>query len=89
MLEAGINTSSQYSKSVDDIPVERIGTVITLCGGEVCSVFPGEVRRLHWPLQAPACTLGSEEEGRGVFRHVRDQIREKVSAFFSVDSHPG
>ncbi len=89
LLEAGIDISSQYSKSVDDIPAERIGAAITLCAEEVCPAFPGEVRRLHWPQRDPANIAGSEEEIRDVFRQVRDEIREKIETFFGADSQTG
>jgi len=82
LLEAGIDISSHHAKSVDDIPAERIGTVITLCAEEVCPVFPGAVRRHHWPQRDPASVVGSEEEIRAVFRQVRDSIRERIEAFF-------
>jgi arsenate reductase len=82
MAEIGIDISSHYSKSVDDIPKERIDTAITLCAEEVCPVFPGEVRRLHWPHPDPAAAVASEEEVRESFRRVRDQIQEKIEKFF-------
>ncbi len=82
MGEVGIDISSHHSKSIDEVPAERIGTVVTLCAEEVCPVFPGQVERLHWPLDDPAATAGSADEIRGHFRRIRDQIREKVEAFF-------
>ena len=39
MEEIGINIDKQHSKSIQEIPQERIGTVITLCADEVCPVF--------------------------------------------------
>jgi arsenate reductase len=82
MQEIGIDLSSHYSKSVDDIPKERIGTAITLCAEEVCPILPGEVERLHWPHPDPAATVGSDEDIRAAFRRVRDQIRKRIEAFF-------
>ncbi len=82
MLELGIDISSHRSKSVDEVPAERIGTAITLCAEEVCPVFPGEVRRLAWPFEDPAAAKGSGEEVREQFRRVRDRIRAKVQEFF-------
>lgn len=82
MRELGIDISSHHSKSVDDVPADRIGTAITLCAEEVCPVFPGDVKRLAWPFEDPAAAKGSDEEVRQSFREIRDQIREKVRAFF-------
>ena len=82
MQEIGIDVSSHRSKSVDEIPKEQVGTVITLCAEEVCPVFPGAVEKLHWPHPDPAATVGSKEEILESFRTVRDQIRDKLRAYF-------
>lgn len=82
MSELGIDLSTHRSKSVDDIPAERVSTVITLCAEEVCPVFPGAVEKLHWPLPDPASTIGSKDDILEAFRSVRDQIRERLSGYF-------
>ncbi|MFQ5745411.1 MAG: arsenate reductase ArsC, partial [Acidobacteriota bacterium] len=82
MREVGIDISGHRSKSVDEIPRERIGTVVTLCAEEVCPVFPGNARRLHWPLEDPAAATGPEEEVLTAFRRVRDQIRVALEQHF-------
>jgi len=82
MQEIGIDLSSHRSKSVHEIPHEQVGTVITLCAEEVCPVFPGAVEKLHWPHPDPAATVGSREEILESFRNVRDQIRDKLEAYF-------
>lgn len=79
MAEIGIDIRGQRSKSVGDVPCQRIGTVITLCAEEVCPAFSGEVRRLHWPLPDPAAAEGDEAERLAAFRAVRDTIRVRVS----------
>ncbi|HEX9726000.1 MAG TPA: arsenate reductase ArsC [Vicinamibacteria bacterium] len=84
MRELGIDISAHYSKSVDDVPADRIGTAITLCADEVCPVFPGNVKRLAWPFEDPAAARGSDEEVRERFRRVRDQIRAKVEELFET-----
>ena len=83
MGELGIDITSHWSKGTDQVPVELIDTVITLCAEEVCPVFPGEVERLDWGLPDPA---GHEdepwEEQLARFRVARDAIRARVAAFF-------
>ncbi len=86
MQELGIDISSHRSKAIDEIPSDRIETVITLCGEEVCPVFPGKVERFHWPFEDPAAAQGSDEEVRKDFRSIRDQIRTKIEDFFGNDS---
>jgi arsenate reductase len=82
MADEGIDISGASSKSVDDIPQQRVKTVITLCAEEVCPVFPGRVERLHWPFEDPAAVEGSDAEKLASFRRVRDQIREKLVEYF-------
>jgi len=82
MQEIDIDLSSHRSTSVDEIPKEQVATVITLCAEEVCPVFPGAVEKLHWPHPDPAATVGSKEDILEAFRSVRDQIRDKLTAYF-------
>lgn len=84
MKEIGIDISSHWSKSVDEIPKDRVSTVITLCAEEVCPVLPAGVDKLHWPQPDPAATVGSNEDILNAFRHVRDQIRDALEAFFAT-----
>jgi arsenate reductase len=85
MMEIGIDISSHHSKSIDAIPIEQVGTVVTLCAEEVCPVFPGNVARLHWPHDDPAATVGSRAEILVSFRRVRDRIRERLASFYEID----
>ena len=62
LAEIGIDASGQRSKSVDEIDRSTVDTVITLCAEEVCPVYLGSARRLHWPLPDPA---GHAESARG------------------------
>lgn len=84
MKEAGIDISNQYSKKIEDIPANKIGTVITVCGNaeKSCPSFPGDVRRLHWPIPDPAIASGDKESILQQFRTVRDIIRNKIEEFF-------
>jgi arsenate reductase len=83
MAEVGIDISTQTSKPISAIPLDRIATVVTLCAEEICPVFPGEVARLHWPLDDPAAVEGSEEQILARFRGVRDAIGEKIRELFA------
>jgi arsenate reductase len=86
MREIGIDIASHRSKSIDEIPKERVATVVTLCAEEVCPFFPGDVKRLHWPQEDPAATVGSREEILRSFRRVRDQIRKRLEDYFEEAS---
>lgn len=76
--ELGIDISGQRSKSVDDVDPAAVDVVVTLCADEVCPVFPGRVRRLHWPMPDPAGAPGSDADRLARFRSVRDAIARRI-----------
>jgi arsenate reductase len=80
MREVGIDLGSHRSKSVETIDASTVGLVITLCAEEVCPVFLGDVRRLHWPIEDPASDDASlsRDQMLARFRRARDEIREKL-----------
>jgi arsenate reductase len=81
--EIGIDIRGQRSKSVDTIDPADVEAVITLCAEEVCPVFLGKARRLHWGLPDPAHAGTSEEERLQAFRAVRDELRRRLAAVFA------
>lgn len=83
MREIGVDLAAHRSKSVQTIDATTIGTVITLCAEEVCPVFLGEARRLHWPIPDPASKDPSIpcEEMLARFRTARDTLREMLERF--------
>jgi arsenate reductase len=64
--------------------VDRIGTVVTLCGEEACPVLPGPVRRVQWPLADPAAAQGNREARLRAFRRVRTELRLRVGALMET-----
>ena len=83
MRELGVDLTTHHSKSVQTIDPAMVETVITLCAEEVCPVFLGKARRLHWPIPDPASKDGSipREEMLARFRTARDTIRGKLDSF--------
>lgn len=92
LREIGIDISSHFSKSTDDLPpgfLDGLDYVITLCAEEVCPVLHSRAKRLHWPFPDPADKGGSDversrehyEEQLQRFREVREGIREKIREF--------
>jgi len=79
MAEDGIDISQQYSKHINEIPINEVDYVITLCGdaAETCPVVP-RAKTEHWGLPDPAKVEGSEEEKLEFFRKVRDEIKRRV-----------
>jgi arsenate reductase len=83
MRELGIDAGAQRSKGIDAVDVAAVDTVVTLCAEEVCPVFPGHVRRLHWPIPDPATTDASIPRAEVLqrFRRARDEIRERLERY--------
>lgn len=77
MQEVGIDISRQRSKNISEVPIDKIDLVVTLCGdaAERCPVFPGKVKRIHWEIEDPAKTRGSDKEIAIAFRKARDKIK--------------
>jgi arsenate reductase len=87
MRELGVDLGTHRSKSVQTIDPEPIATVITLCAEEVCPVFLGKSRRLHWPIPDPASKDPSipRDEMLARFRTARDTIRGMLERFAAED----
>ncbi len=82
MAELGIDLTTHHSKSVETIDPTTIGTVITLCAEEVCPVFLGGARRIHWPIPDPASSdVAASDEVLQRFREARDTIRGLIERF--------
>lgn len=81
MAEVGIDIRAQRSKSIDDVPLDQVDLVVTLCGdaAERCPTIPG-ANSVHWPLTDPAKATGTEAEIFAAFCDVRDEIRARVTA---------
>ena len=78
MAELDIDITRQWSKNVDTIDPAGVNTVVTLCAEEVCPVFLGLARQVHWSLPDPAKAIGSETERLQRFRQVRDEIARRL-----------
>jgi arsenate reductase len=80
MEEVGIDISGQESKALDGYLGEPFDYVITVCddANEACPFFPGARERLHWSLEDPSKTQGTEEERLAAFRSVSDRIRQRI-----------
>ena len=85
LAEIGIDASGQRSKSVDEIDRALVATVITLCAEEVCPVYLGAARRLHWPLPDPAGHAESEAASLERFRAVRDELGVRIRRFLAEE----
>ena len=85
MQEDGVDISSHTSKDVDQFIGQKFDYIITVCDNakEHCPFFPGQAERIHWSFEDPAAAKGTEAEILGVFRKVRDQIKNKIKEFIA------
>jgi|ERR1035437_980836 arsenate reductase len=87
MKEAGIDISQNEPQSVNIFLTDSFDYVITVCDDarESCPYFSGIVRhRMHIGFEDPAKAVGTEEEILGVYRKIRDQIREEFLKFYKA-----
>jgi len=87
MQEIGVDISGQSSQSIREyLPPQGVAPdlIISVCdtAAQNCPVFPGDVKRLHWPFDDPAHCGGDEQQQRQMFRRVRDEIRRALQQHF-------
>lgn len=82
LKEIGIDISDHRSKGLEAIDAGSVDAVITLCAEEVCPVFLGKARRVHWGLPDPAAVTGAEETRLNAFRTVRDELLRRLKVAF-------
>jgi arsenate reductase len=80
MSEVGVDISAAVTKSVQTMVDRPWDLVVTVCDSarESCPLFPGRVETLHVSFLDPASVGGTEERRIGVYRQVRDAIRERL-----------
>ena len=83
LKDIGIDISGHSSKHLDQYLNAGIDVVITVCdnANESCPVFPGDVKRFHWPFEDPPKAAREGESEMDAFRRIRDQIRDKFEAY--------
>src|SRR6187402_1944884 len=91
MQEAGIDISGNKTKKVFDFLQQgkQYQAVVTVCdaaNAERCPVFPGRVKRIAWSFPDPSAMTGKQEDILAETRKVRDEIKEKVTAFIAEAS---
>lgn len=83
MREIGIDISAQRSQHVDEFAGVSFDYVITVCDDarEVCPVFPGGGRRIHWSVEDPSDTYARGGTLLDAFRVARDDLRWRIEDF--------
>lgn len=80
MREIGIDISGQRSKAAEEYAGQRFDLVVTTCdeAREVCPLFPGATRMLHWSIADPVVASGDARWA--AFRAARDQLRARIES---------
>ena len=83
MDEFGIDVRHQKSKGLDQFLDQQFDYIITVCdrAKQNCPLFPG-AEPIHWGFDDPAEING--EEQLAAFRHVRDEIVQRIRLFVSA-----
>ncbi len=84
MQEIGIDISTHQSKNLTAFDGQSFDYVITLCGNanETCPLYIGGTKKTHIGFDDPAKATGTQDDVRKEFRHVRDEIKAKLTVFF-------
>lgn len=83
MAEAGVDITSHYSKTLDDLRDVSFDYVVTVCGHapEACPRFPGDATVVHVGFDDPPRLAAGESDADKAlvhYRRVRDEIRDYV-----------
>ena len=84
LAEIGIDHHGR-SKHADEFRNARLDLVVTVCdsAAEECPLWLGPGRRVHLGFPDPAKATGTDAEVMAVFRTVRDQMVEQISALLT------
>ena len=89
MNEIGIDISSQYSKSTEDLEksfMDNLDFVITLCAEEVCPILNNNAKKIHWMNEDPASVNFSDAQSKAAFIKVRDNLYNLIKKFFILNT---
>ncbi len=85
MEEIDFDMSGYRSKGIQEyLGKELFQYLVTVCDDAERNcprVWPGVNQRLHWSFEDPAAFTGTDDEKLAKFRQIRDQIRERVTAW--------
>jgi arsenate reductase len=86
LAEAGIDWSGGRSKSITEFLDRQFDYVITVCdrARATCPVFPGSSNTLHWGLDDPSETDGSDDDKLAAFRRTETEIAARLRPFIEV-----
>ena len=83
MAELKIDISNHSADSIDEYLDKNIDIVITVCDNarQVCPVFPGNVKRIHWSIDDPFHGWGADPVDLKPYQVTRKILKEKIQSF--------
>jgi arsenate reductase len=83
MADAGVDITTQHSKTLTELGQVQFDYVVTVCGhaNEHCPVFPGKTKIVHVGFEDPPKLTKEMPDGEAklaIYRRVRDEIRKFV-----------
>jgi len=90
LRDKGLPTAGLCSKSWDEFALPgapHVDVVITVCddaAGEACPVWPGGPVTVHWGIDDPAATTGSDAEKRRAFRRAWRALDDRITALTNL-----
>lgn len=82
LREIDIDITPHHSKGFDQVPLAEADFIITLCAEEECPFVVSPAQRISWAMADPGGAAGDDEAQLERFRHARDKIAAKLSAFW-------
>ncbi|WP_447978429.1 arsenate reductase ArsC [Candidatus Nitrospira bockiana] len=78
MQERGIDISVHYPKTIDDVPLDDVMLIVTLCPNALTKLpaLPAHIHRLHWNIADPNAIRGGAP--LSAYRQLRDELESKV-----------
>ncbi len=89
LSELGIDISGHWSKGLDEVDLDSVEAVVTLCAEEVCPWFPRPVPRLHWPIEDPASVVVPQAARLAAFRRARDELLMRLRVLLGALDESG
>ena len=85
MAELEIDISNHSADSIDKYLDKDIDIVITVCDNarQVCPVFPGNVKRIHWSIDDPFHGWGAEPSDLIPYRETRETLKDRLESFIN------